>query len=134
MCVKFTAMKRLTFLLSALLALIVPALAQDKVKHVDPAAAAKLIAEGKVTIIDVRTSDEFSEGHLKGARNIDIMSKDFAAKLGELDKSKPVLVHCQAGGRSTRALPAFEKLGFTEVYHLDGGMNERNKAGQPVVK
>ncbi len=127
-------MNRLTFLLTTLLALAVPAFAEDKVKHVDPAAAAKLIQEGKVTVIDVRTSDEFSEGHIKDAKNIDIMSPDFAAKLGALDKTKPVLVHCQAGGRSTRSLPTFEKLGFTEVYHLDGGMNDWNKAGQPVVK
>ena len=94
----------------------------------------KAIADGKVTVIDVRTSDEFSEGHIKDAKNIDIMSPDFSAKLGALDKTKPVLVHCQAGGRSTRSLPTFEKLGFTEIYHLDGGMNDWNKAGQPVVK
>lgn len=122
-------------LLIALLSML-PAFsfAADQAKHLDAEGAAKLIAEGKVTVIDVRTSDEFSEGHIKDAKNIDIMSKDFAAKLGELDKTKPVLVHCQAGGRSTRALPTFEKLGFTEVYHLDGGMNDWNKAGKPVVK
>lgn len=128
-------MKHFT-LLAALMSLFVSASihAEDKIKHVDAAGAAKLIAEGKVTIIDVRTSDEFSEGHLKEAKNIDIMSKDFASKLGELDKSKPVLVHCQAGGRSTRALPTLEKLGFTDITHLDGGMNDWLKAGQPVVK
>mgnify|MGYP000526448653 CR=1 FL=1 len=85
-------------------------------------------------VIDVRTPDEFKDGHIKTAKNIDIMSKEFAAKLGALDKTKPVLVHCQAGGRSTRALPTFEKLGFSEVYHRDGGMNDWNKASQPVVK
>lgn len=109
-------------------------LAETPVKHVDAAGAAKLIAEGKVTVVDVRTSEEFSEGHIKGAQNIDIMSKDFATKLGELDKTKPVLVHCQAGGRSTRSLPTFEKLGFTEIIHLDGGMNDWVKKGQPVQK
>ena len=117
-------MKHFT-LLAALMSLFVSASihAEDKIKHVDAAGAAKLIAEGKVTIID-----------LKEAKNIDIMSKDFASKLGELDKSKPVLVHCQAGGRSTRALPTLEKLGFTDITHLDGGMNDWLKAGQPVVK
>lgn len=122
-------------LLIALLSMLPTfSIAADQAKHLDAEGAAKLIAEGKVTVIDVRTSDEFSEGHIKDAKNIDIMSKDFAAKLGELDKTKPVLVHCQAGGRSTRALPTFEKLGFTEVYHLDGGMNDWSKAGKPVVK
>jgi rhodanese-related sulfurtransferase len=128
-------MKRFT-LLTTLMSLFVAAsvFADDKIKHVDAAGAAKLVSEGKVTVVDVRTSDEFNEGHLKDAKNIDMMSKDFAAKLGELDKSKPVLVHCQAGGRSTRALPTLEKLGFTDIIHLDGGMNDWVKAGQPVVK
>lgn len=128
-------MKSLT-LFAALMSFLITSsvFAEDKIKHLDAAGAAKLVAEGKFTIVDVRTSDEFSEGHLKDAKNIDIMSKDFAAKLGELDKSKPVLVHCQAGGRSTRALPTLEKLGFTDITHLDGGMNDWVKAGLPVVK
>jgi rhodanese-related sulfurtransferase len=108
--------------------------AADKAKHVDAEGAAKLIAEGKVTIVDVRTKDEFSEGHLKDARNIDIMEPSFEAELAKLDKTQPVLVHCQAGGRSTRALPTFEKLGFTHIIHLDGGFGGWLDAGKPVVK
>lgn len=125
-------MKHLILTLLSLLPLAL--FAADKVTHVEADAAAKLIAEGKVTIVDVRTADEFKEGHIKDAKNIDITEKDFDAKLGELDKSKPVLVHCQAGGRSTRSLPSFEKLGFTQVYHLDGGFNGWTKAGKPVEK
>ena len=122
-------------LLIALLSLL-PVLnfAADPVKHVDAEGAAKLVAEDKVTILDVRTADEFKEGHLKGAKNMDITENDFEAKLGTLDKSKPVLVHCQAGGRSTRSLPTLEKLGFTQVYHLDGGFKDWVQAGKPVEK
>lgn len=108
--------------------------AADPVRHVEAAAAAKLIAEGKIVIIDVRTAEEFKEGHLHGAKNIDFMSEDFASQLAKLDRNKPTLVHCQGGGRSTRALPAFAKLGFTEVIHLDGGIAGWEKAGQPVEK
>lgn len=122
-------------LLIALLSLL-PVLnfAADPVKHVDAEGAAKLVAEDKVTILDVRTADEFKEGHIKGAKNMDITENDFEAKLGTLDKSKPVLVHCQAGGRSTRSLPTLEKLGFTQVYHLDGGFKDWVQAGKPVEK
>ena len=109
-------------------------LAEDKVKHVDAEAAAKLVAEGKVTVLDVRSPDEFTEGHIKGAKNVNILDKDFEKQLQTVDKTKPVLVHCQAGGRSTRSLPTLEKLGFTEVYHLDGGLNAWQKAGKPVAK
>lgn len=126
-------MKRLTFL-ALLCTLPAMVLAEDKVKHVDAEAAAKLVAEGKVTVLDVRSPDEFTEGHIKGAKNVNIMDKDFEKQLQAVDKTKPVLVHCQAGGRSTRSLPTLEKLGFTEVYHLDGGLNAWEKAGKPVAK
>lgn len=124
-----------TFLLTTLL-LLLPILmfAADPAKHVKADEAAKIIAEGKTAIIDVRTPDEFKDGHIKGAKNIDTMSKDFEAQLGKLDKTQPTLVHCQAGGRSTRALPILEKLGFTNLIHLDDGFGGWETAGKPVVK
>ncbi|TDU62464.1 rhodanese-related sulfurtransferase [Prosthecobacter fusiformis] len=126
-------MKRFSFLLSLCLMPLLT-FGADAVKHVDAEKAAKLVAEGKVTVLDVRTADEYQEGHIKGAKNVDIMEKDFAKKLESMDKSKPVLVHCQAGGRSTRSLPTLEKLGFTEIYHLDGGLGGWVKEGKPVEK
>jgi len=127
-------MNRLAFVLSFIIALNLPAMAEDKVKHVDAEAASRLVQAGGITILDVRTPEEFREGHLRDAKNADIFAKDFAAQLGVLDKTKPILVHCQAGGRSTRSLAILEKQGFTTVYHLDGGMNDWLKAGKSVVK
>lgn len=109
-------------------------LAADPAKHVKADEAAKIIADGKVAVIDVRTPDEFKDGHIQGAKNIDIMGNDFEAQLGKLDKTQPTLVHCQAGGRSTRALKVFEKLGFTNLIHLDEGFGGWEAAGKPVVK
>lgn len=123
-----------TLLTSLLLLVTSAAMAADNARHVDAEGAAKLIAEGKVIVVDVRTREEFTEGHLKGAQNLDILEPDFEARLGKLDKTKPVLVHCQAGGRSTRSLTVFEKLGFKEVYHLDGGYGGWVESGKPVVK
>lgn len=121
-------------LLLALLATPFLAFAGDQAQHVNAQEAAKIIATGAVTIVDVRTKEEFEEGHIKGAKNIDIMDKDFEARVAQLDKSKPILVHCQAGGRSTRALPTLEKLGFTHLIHLDGGFGSWQEAGKPVEK
>ena len=123
-----------TLLATLLLLLPTLMLAADPAKHVKADEAAKIIADGKVAVIDVRTPDEFKDGHIKGAKNIDIMSKDFEAELAKLDKTQPTLVHCQAGGRSTRALPVFEKLGFTNLIHLDEGFGGWAVAGKPVVK
>lgn len=123
-----------TLLRSLLFLLPVLVFAADKAKHVKADDAAKLISSGNVTVVDVRTAEEFKEGHIKDARNIDIMSDDFEAQVAKLDKSKPTLVHCQAGSRSTRALKTFEKLGFTDLTHLDAGFAGWQAAGKPVEK
>ena len=123
-----------TLLTSLLLLLPAFLLAADPARHVKAEEAAKIIADGKVAVIDVRTPDEFKEGHIKGAKNIDILSSDFETQLGKLDKTQPTLVHCQAGGRSMRALKVFEKLGFTNLIHLDDGFGGWEAAGKPVVK
>ena len=123
-----------TLLLALLLIVPVFTFAADPAKHVKADEAAKIVAEGKTVIVDVRTADEFKDGHIKGAKNIDIMSNDFETQLTKLDKTQPTLVHCQAGGRSTRALKVFEKLGFTNLIHLDEGFGGWQAAGKPVEK
>lgn len=96
--------------------------------------AAKMVQEKKVTVVDVRTPEEYGAGHIEGAQNISISAEDFEAKLAALDKSQPVLVHCQAGGRSKRSLETFKKLGFSNIYHLKDGFSGWEEAGQPVKK
>jgi phage shock protein E len=96
--------------------------------------AAKMVQEKKVTVIDVRTPDEFKDGHIEGAQNISVTAEDFESKLAALDKSQPVLVHCQSGGRSKRSLETFKKLGFSNIYHLKEGFSAWEDAGQPVKK
>lgn len=126
-------MKRLSFILT-LCVLPILAFSADEVTNVKPDAAAKLLSAEMVTALDVRTAEEFSEGHIRGATNVDIMEKDFSKKLTDVDKSKPVLVYCQSGGRSSRSLSKLKKAGFPKIYHLDTGMQGWLDAGKPVVK
>jgi phage shock protein E len=86
------------------------------------------------TLLDVRTEEEWNAGHLDGAVRIDRFADDFEAELKKLDKSKPVLVYCAAGGRSSDAYDMLVSLGFKQVLDLDGGMRGWRKAGLPVVK
>ena len=126
------------FLLLALLAAAPLVLAEEAapaVKNVTPDEAEKLLKEHKeVTVLDLRTSDEFAAGHIAGAKNIDFLADDFAKKIAELDKSKPYLVHCASGGRSTRSLPQFKGQNFTNIFHLNEGFSAWAKAGKPVEK
>ncbi len=106
--------------------------------HVKAAVAVKLLAAKdpakRPLVIDIRTADEFEEGHLEGARQIDFLSDDFGAELAKLDRNKPYLVHCRSGGRSSRSLETWKKLGFKKVYHLDGGILAWEDAKLPVKK
>jgi rhodanese-related sulfurtransferase len=106
----------------------------DGATHVDAKAAEKLVKEGKVTVVDVRTVNEYKQGHIAGAKNIDFTENDFESQVAKLDKSKPYLVHCASGHRSTNSLETFKKLGFKSIYHLDGGLKAWEAAGKPVTK
>jgi rhodanese-related sulfurtransferase len=98
-------------------------------------AATWLTATPKAQILDVRTKEEFSEGHLAKAALIPWTDKDFTDRAAkELNPRKPVLVYCRSGRRSTEAAAALVKLGFSEVHNLAGGIVAWQKAGMPVNK
>lgn len=85
--------------------------------------------EDSIQLVDVRTTEEFLESHLKGAQNICVTRSDFKEKIKTLDKEKPVYLYCKIGGRSARAARILKEMGFKKVYDMDGGItswNEKN--------
>ena len=103
--------------------------------EVDAEKATELLAtDEKVTVLDIRTPEEFADGHLEEAVNIDFTGDDFETQLAKLDPAKPYLVHCASGNRSGKSMPVFEKLKFTKIYHLKAGYKGWAAAGKPVVK
>jgi thioredoxin 1 len=93
---------------------------------------AKKLSERDVQLIDVRTPEEFSQEHLKGALNYNINSGEFEKELSKLDKTKPVMVYCLSGGRSASAAKLMAETGYIEVYNMEGGIMKWNAAGKPV--
>jgi rhodanese-related sulfurtransferase len=111
-----------------------PKLAVAEPKNVTPDEAEKLINSRKdLIILDVRTEDEFSAGHIKGAKNLSFLDDDFEQKLKEVE-GKPVLVHCASGGRSAKAVKQMLGKEFPELYHMNGGLKAWKDAGKEVVK
>jgi thioredoxin len=80
----------------------------------------KLLETSNAFLLDVRTAGEFGGGHLPKATNIDFRSPDFASKIKDLPKDKPVFVYCLSGGRSAQAAEMLRKEGF-QVTELQGG-------------
>lgn len=127
-------LRRLFTLLTPLFLTLGCSQAEDAAKNVDPKAAQALIADQKATVLDIRTPEEFAEGHIPNAKNVDFFSKSFRETLEKLDKDAPIVMHCQSGGRSGQALPIFKEMGFTKVFHMNGGFSAWSKAGLPVAK
>jgi len=84
--------------------------------------AEKIIQFPSAPILDVRTPEEFSKGHLQNAINYDWNSSEFQNQIAVLDKEKPVFVYCLSGGRSNSAAENMRTKGFKEVYELQGGL------------
>ena len=122
---------RLLHFLAPLLLFTWPACAQQD--RVDAAAFQTRMKEADAQLVDVRTADEFTEGHIAGAVNNDWLEDGFLDRAKILDKSKPVLLYCAAGGRSEDAVAAMKKAGYTNVVDLAGGFNGWKRSTLPVV-
>ena len=85
-------------------------------------------------LIDVRKPEEFSEGIISGADNIDFTAPDFTNKIAGLDRSKPYFVYCKSGKRSADAVSQMKEMGFKNLYTLDGGLNNWKDQGLEIVK
>jgi len=84
----------------------------------------KIIELEDVQLVDVRTPAEFEQTHIKSAQNIDFRSPTFEEDIKKLDKTKPVVVYCQAGGRSSKCAKKLKDAGFEKIYDLEGGLSK----------
>ncbi len=107
---------------------------QNKNVLAPQAFADKMKAATGSTLIDVRTAEEFADGHLAGAKNYDWNGGHFEHQVMGLEKTKPVFVYCLKGGRSASAADRLRDLGFTEVYELEGGTAKWQAAKMPLTK
>lgn len=93
-----------------------------------------LIANPVVQLLDVRTQEEYDEGHISDALLVDVNESDFTEKcLAQLDASRPVAVYCRSGRRSARAASLLASKGYT-VTNLAGGVMAWQDAGRDLVK
>ena len=119
-------MKKLLFLFM-IIGIGIGATAQEKQKSDMTTVLTKQIFKDSITghdvqLIDVRTPEEFSKGHIKNAKNIDFLEPGtFTEKFQKLKKDRPLYIYCRSGNRSGQASKKLEQMGFQEIYDLDGG-------------
>ncbi|SDC91050.1 Rhodanese-related sulfurtransferase [Algoriphagus faecimaris] len=90
---------------------------------------------GKGILLDVRTPAEINQGILsKDATVIDIYSSDFAKRVLELPKDEEIYIYCSAGVRSEQAANFLIENGYTQVFHLRGGLGDWARNGLPLER
>jgi rhodanese-related sulfurtransferase len=104
------------------------------VTTVDAQAFLSAAAQPGVTIVDVRTPEEFAEGHLDGAVNMNVEGPDFSAQIATLEAEGTVAVYCRSGRRSAVAADQMAGAGFTSIVNLDGGLNDLQSAGGSIIR
>ena len=113
-----------------LIALAAPAVATELRAPIAPAdAAAAIASDTPPQVLDVRTAEEFAQGHLPSATLIP--HDELAARLAELDRDRPVLVYCRSGRRATDAEKVLAANGF-DVRQIEGSWLRWQEESLPV--
>ena len=96
---------------------------ETKIENIKAMEAAKMLEKNPdMMVLDIRTLEEFTSGHIPASINIDYKDENFESELKKLDRSKSYLMHCRSGRRSTASLDTFRKLGFDHIVHIKDGI------------
>lgn len=93
----------------------------QEIKVLTPQEFRDATANKNVQLLDVRTPEEFAEGHLEAAKNINVLDSTFASKAERLNVNEPIYIYCRSGHRSAKAALILKNLGFKEIKDMQGG-------------
>jgi phage shock protein E len=126
-----SAPRRTALALAAMLLVGCAAASADEPTLLAADEAVAVLAEDDVEVIDVRTPEEYEEGHVIGAQLIDFQSDDFQQQIDELERDQAYVLYCRTGNRSGQAAELMHELGFTDVYDA-GAYVDLAEEGAPV--
>lgn len=102
--------------------------------NIEPVEATAKINHDDAVVLDVRSMNEYQQGHIINAENIPLNSLDNGIKSLDKHKQKPIIAVCKTGSRSGAACSTLRKAGFEHVYNLRGGMMAWEAANLPVKR
>jgi thioredoxin len=106
----------------------------QEIKHVDAKQFSELIAGGEGIILDVRTSQEYSQGHINNSTLISTNDPKFVEKVSLLQKDKPIFIYCLTGSRSYAVANYLVRNGYSNIYNLGRGILEWQRYGYPITQ
>lgn len=99
---------------------------------IDVATAASLRGRSDLVMLDIRTPEEYAQGHIPGITLIPL--DEIQNRLAEIPKDKTVIVTCRSGNRSSQAAQLLRQKGYGNIHNMLGGIVAWEKAGYPVEK
>ena len=105
----------------------------ESVNHMNSDELIDFIELNDAILVDVRTEDEYNSGYIENSLNIDYFSNEFSVNADKLDKNTPIILYCRSGNRSSMSANKISKLGFKEIYNLEGGILEWIEEGNAIV-
>lgn len=96
-------------------------------------AAEMIRKDSSVVLVDVRTPEEYGQGHIKGSRQINYYEANFHSQLESLPKDKTLILYCRSGRRSAEARTFLISIGYSRVFNMIGGIIAWRKQRLPLV-
>ncbi len=93
----------------------------------------KAMELSEMTLVDVRTPEEYTEGHIEGAININWYKRTFRNYVLNIPQDKPILIYCRTGNRTGKTATALQSLGFKEIYNLEKGIKQWKIESAPTT-
>jgi len=103
-------------------------------KGLSPPEATIWMNRRKASVLDLRSEEAFKAGHLPGAKHVPADAIASRIEKLKLDPKNPLILVCETGVSSRKAMAEVQKLGFAEVGTLDGGVQAWQAAALPLVK
>ena len=108
---------------------------EETIRNISAEEAKQILENDKdVIVLDVRTPEEFSNGHIKNAINIDFYAPEFKGNIAKLSPDKTYILHCRSGARSSKALNTLKDAGISNILHMNHGFNEWREKNLPISK
>ncbi|MFK8068740.1 MAG: rhodanese-like domain-containing protein [Gammaproteobacteria bacterium] len=126
----------LSVLFVVILTLLIKNLSAEVVQgasSVDPSEATRLLNRENAIVVDIRSPDEFSEGHILNAKNIPY--SEFETRTAELEKlrDRPMIICCKTGTSTNVAIANLKKMGFENLHRLKGGIDNWKHESLPLT-
>jgi rhodanese-related sulfurtransferase len=107
---------------------------KDGIRSIGTVQATTLINKHDAAVLDIRAKDKFAKGHIAGSKNVSVSDVEKRVPHLVKDKNTPIVVVCDSGITAAGAAATIKKLGYQQLYKLNGGIGAWRQEQLPLVR